>query len=146
MGSSPNPLAGMVLSALQARSGAGMSQPGAGPMQQSGAPGGAGDEYSQMVSSLKGADPGGLLRQVKALKQITAVMLVQNLERLPNVASQLSKIIPMWDKVLKELQQASNVNAVVRNPPGMSPPIQMGAAQPPSPEGQPNPVGGAGLF
>lgn len=139
MGGTPNPLAGMVLSALQARSGAGMAQPGQGPQQQSGQAGGQGpgDEYSQMVSSLKGADPGGLLKQVKACKQITAVMLVQNLERLPNVASQLAKIIPMWDKVMKELQQASNVDAAVRNPP-----IQMGAAQPPSPEGAPSPGGG----
>lgn len=115
--------------------------PGQGAAQQSGGQGspgsgGPGDEYASMVSSLKGADPGGLLRQVKALKQITAIMLVQNLERLPNVASQLSKIIPMWDKVMKELQQASNVNSAVRNP------ISMGAAQPPSPEGSPSPGGG----
>lgn len=143
MGGAPNPIASMVMSALQARGQQGTLPPGGGPAAQAGAgqpgagaPGGAGDEYSQMVSSLKGADPGGLLRQVKALKQITAIMLVQNLERLPNVASQLSKIIPMWDKVTKEIQQASNVNAAVRNP------IQMGAASPPPPEGQASPGGG----
>ena len=31
--------------------------------------GSPGDQYAQQVSELKGADPGGLLRQVKALKQ-----------------------------------------------------------------------------
>lgn len=121
-------------------------------MQQSGQGGAGGgnpgDEYAQMVSSLKGADPGGLLRQVKALKEITAIMLIHTLERLPNVASQLSKIIPQWDKVMKELQQASNVDSAVRNPaggPSGSPPIAMGAAQPPAPEGAPT-GGGGGMF
>lgn len=135
MGASPNPLAGMVLSALQSQTGTGQSLPGMGGAATTG----TGDDYSSMVASLKGADPGGLLRQVRALKQITAVMLVQNLERLPNVASQLSKIIPLWDKVIKEVQQASNVDAAVRNQ------IQMGAANPPSGEPQQTPIGGAGL-
>ena len=127
---------GAVLAALQSRTQAGTPQ-GSAPGQQAQ---GAGDQYSQMVSSLKGADPGGLLRQVNSLKQITAAMLVQNLERLPNVSSKLAKLIPMWDAVIKEIQQAANVDGAVRNP---TPPIQMGAAQPGSPDSG-IPMGGGG--
>ena len=137
----------MIMTALQQRSSAGNVQPGGAPGAQSNPIGGGpADQYAQQVAELKGADPGGLLRQVKALKQITAIMLVQNLERLPNVAGKLSKMIPLWDGVLKELQQASSVNAAVRNP---SNPSQMSAAQPGPEQGGGNtalPMGGGGGF
>ena len=114
---------------------------GGGPAAQSGQPGGApsaGDAYAQQVSSLKGADPGGRLRQVNQMKQIIGVMLVQNLERLPNVAGKLSKLIPAFDAVIKEIQQAANTDAAVRTPP-----IAMGAAQPaPDSSAGPQPMGG----
>lgn len=91
--------------------------------------GDAAAQYSQQVSELKGADPGMLLRQLKQMKQICAVLMVQNLERLPNVSGQLAKLVPQFDRVIKEAMQASNVNSAVRNP------VQMGAAQPPAPSG-----------
>jgi hypothetical protein len=85
----------------------------------------AGQQYGQQVAELKGADPGGLMRQLKAMKQILAIMAVSNMERLPNVSGQLYKIIPMFDRVMKEAQQAASVNTAVRQPP-----IGMGAANP----------------
>lgn len=102
-------------------------------MPGGGDPSGGGDtgqQYAQQVAELKGADPGMLLRQIKQMKQICAVLMVQNLERLPNVSGKLSKLIPQFDSVLKELQQAQNVNSAVRQPVGM------GAAQP-APDGIP---------
>jgi len=97
--------------------------PGAGP----GGPGGddAGSQYAAQVAELKGADPGMLLRQLKQMKQICAVLMVQNLERLPNVSGQLSKLVPMFDRVIKEVQQAASTSSAVRGP------VDMGAAQPP---------------
>lgn len=113
----------LIMSALQNKTATGGGQPGQTM------PGAGGDttgaDYSQQVAELKGADPGMLLRQVKQMKQICAVLMVQNLERLPNVAGQLSKIIPQFDRVIKEIQQAANTATAVRNP------IGMGAAQPP---------------
>jgi len=135
MSSAGNPLASMIMSALQSRTAAGGGQPGQTMPGQGGMPGGmpggddAGAQYAQQVAELKGADPGMLLRQLKQMKQICAVLMVQNLERLPNVSGQLSKLVPMFDRVIKEVSQAQNVNSAVRQP------IQMGAAQPPSPEG-----------
>lgn len=135
MAAGSNPLAAMVMSALQARSaGAGGGQPGGAPGQTGMQPGGAtsdeGGQYAQQVAELKGADPGMLGEQLKKMKQMCAVLMVQNLERLPNVAGKLSKLIPMFDSVLKEVQQASSVNSAVRQP------IQLGAAQPPMMSGQ----------
>jgi hypothetical protein len=134
MAASPNPLVGMIMSALQARTAGGGGMPGQTMPGQGGQPGqipgqeqgpDAGAQYAQQVSELKGADPGMLLRQLKQMKQICAVLMVQNLERLPNVSGQLSKLVPMFDRVIKEVGQAQNVNSAVR------PPIAMGAAQPP---------------
>jgi hypothetical protein len=131
MATASNPLAQMVMSALQNRSAQaapGMSGQGASMLGAMGGQlgqGGPGDDYAKQVADLKGADPSGINRQLKAIKQILAIMAVSNMERLPNVSGQLYKIIPMFDRVLKEVQQASSVDMAVRNP------IQMSAAQPP---------------
>ena len=140
MAAGNNPIAQLVMSALQSRTAGGGGAPGATmPGQAPVTPGQGGDDagaqYSQQVSELKGADPGMLLRQVQKMKQICAVLMVQNLERLPNVAGKLSKLIPAFDGVIKEIQQAKNVDSAVR------PPISMGAAQPPQ-EGGNTAVGG----
>jgi hypothetical protein len=132
MGSPGGGIGQLIMSALQNRTANGGGQPGQTMPGQGGgmpgAPGGgddAGAQYSQQVAELKGADPGMLLREMKKMKQQCAVLMVQNLERLPNVSGQLSKLIPMFDRVIKELSQAQNVNSAVR------PPVGMGAAQPP---------------
>lgn len=122
------------MAALQAKQGGGAgATPGGGMPPSPGAGGGSdiGQQYAQQVSELRGADPGGLARQLKAMKQILSIMLVQNLERLPNVSGQIAKLIPMFDRVLKEVSQAGNVNSAVG---GGSRSIQMGAANPPSPQ------------
>ena len=120
-----NPLSSIIMSALQSRTAAGGGAPGQ-TMPGQGQPGeDPGAQHAQQVSELKGADPGMLLRQLKQMKQVCAVLMVQNLERLPNVSGQLSKLVPMFDRVIKEVQQAQSVNSAVR------PPLGMGAAQPP---------------
>ena len=121
MASAPGGIGQLIMSALQSRTGT-----GGGP-QQGGDPSGGdpGAAYAQQVAALKGADPGMLLQEMKSMKQKCAVLMVQNLERLPNVSGQLSKLVPMFDRVIKELGQAQNVNSAVRSPLGM------GAAQPP---------------
>lgn len=128
MAGAPNPLA-MLLQSLSARTAGGGVAPGGGGAAAAGTDGAS--DYAQQISELKGADPGMLLRELKAMKQKCAVLMVQNLERLPNVSGQLSKLVPQFDRVIKEVMQAGNVTAAVRNP------IQMGAANPPQQEGQP---------
>ena len=127
-----NPMIAQIMQAL------GQPQmPGQAP---GGASGGGGDDaasqYAQQVADLKGADPNGLMRQVKQMKEILAIMGVQNLNRLPNVSGKIFKLIPQLDSVMKEIQMAANVEGAVR------PPIAMGAASPPSPEGPGTSTGG----
>ena len=128
MGSAPGGIGQLIMSALQSRTAAGGGMPGQTMPGSGGGDLGGGDpgaQYAQQVSELKGADPGMLLREMKQMKQKCAVLMVQNLERLPNVSGQLSKLIPLFDRVIKEISQAANVNSAVR------PPLGMGAAQPP---------------
>jgi hypothetical protein len=122
--SAPGGIGQLIMSALQARTGGGGGA-GAPPMPGGDSGGGGAEQYAQQVASLKGADPGMLLQEIKAMKQKCAVLMVQNLERLPNVSGTLSKLIPQFDRVIKEISQAQNVNSAVR------PPLAMGAAQPP---------------
>lgn len=129
-------LPALIMSALQARTAGGGGTPG--QTMPGGSPGGGdpsgGDPsamYAQQVAQLKGADPGMLLREITEMKKKIAVMMVQNLERLPNVSGTLSKLIPQFDRVIKEISQAQNVNSAVRSP------IQMGAAQPPQDSSSP---------
>jgi hypothetical protein len=129
----------IIMQALQARGGQPGGQPGAMPGgMPGGQPSGGGDpgagDYAQQIAQLKGADPGLLLQTMKAMKQQVAVLMVQNLERLPNVSGKLSKLIPQFDGVIKEIMQASNVNQAVQ-------PLGMGAAMPP--QGSPNATPGA---
>src|ERR1700722_8841613 len=123
MAARPSEIGQLIMSALQAKTAG-----GGGPQGQPGMPGQGGDsggDYAQQVAQLKGADPGMLLQEMKSMKQKCAVLMVQNLERLPNVSGTLSKLIPMFDRVIKEISQAQNVNSAVR------PPLGMGAATPP---------------
>lgn len=126
MAAGPGGIGQLIMSALQAKT-AGGGGP-MGPGGQPGMPGGGGDSggagFAQQVAQLKQADPGMLLQEIKQMKQKCAVLMVQNLERLPNVSGKLAKLIPQFDAVVKEISQAQNVNQAVQ-------PIQMGAAQPP---------------
>jgi hypothetical protein len=129
----------IIMQALQARGGQPGGAPGGAPQgMPGGQPSGGGDpgagDYAQQIAQLKGADPGLLLQTMKAMKQQVAVLMVQNLERLPNVSGKLSKLIPQFDGVIKEIMQASNVNNAVQ-------PIGMGAAMPP--QDSPNATPGA---
>jgi len=134
MAAGPGGIGQLIMSALQNRTAAGGGMPGQSmPGSGGGDPSAGvdpGAQYAQQVASLKGADPGMLLQEMKAMKQKCAVLMVQNLERLPNVSGQLSKLVPMFDRVIKEISQAQNVNSAVRSP------IGMGAAQ--SPMDSPN--------
>lgn len=132
MAAGPSGLPQMIMAALQAKTAAGAGGAPGGQPGQGGGDQGGDAQYAQQVSSLKMADPGMLLREIKSMQQRCAILVVQNLERMPNVAGKLSKLNNDFNGVIKELSQAQNVNQAVRNP------VNMGAAQPP----QDAPTGG----
>lgn len=68
------------------------------------------------------SDPNQLITQLKRIQKLMAVMSVHTLNDIPALAGQLSKMVPLFDRAIKEAMQAANVNSAVRQP------IQMGAA------------------
>ena len=133
-----------LLGALQARTAAGGVPPGGGPAAVAGGPGGAGPApgggpdqgggsdagsvFNQMASDLRRADPNVTMNQMKQIKQVLAAMLVHNLEPNPAFSGQVARIIPLFDRAMKELERAASVSGAVRQP------IQMGAAMPTPPQ------------
>ena len=114
------PAAGMLMSALQ----------------QKGQGGGGGDpaqDYAQQSAELQGADPGQLLEQLNRINQLLGVIFVQNFQRLPNVANQVSATMKQLSRAIKEAQQAASTqNAMPKGSvggPGASP-INFSAASP----------------
>ena len=167
-----NPLLQMALAGLQARAGsvppggapAAAAAPGANPMQALlagnagpavGAPGGngggggapdMGNDVSAMLANLRGADPGMLVRQINNIKRLLAVLSVHFMEPLPQVAGEISKVIPQLNRITGQAEKAQNVNAAVRGAQQSRQPIAMGAAQPtpvapPAMGAQPGPMG-----
>lgn len=112
---------------------AGMGGGGGAPGQD---PNDAGNSYAAMSSDQRGLqDSGAAVQQLRRIQRLLAVMAVHFLPSIPSMAGQLSKTVPMFDRIIKEAQQAANVNSVVRQP------IQMGAAQP-NPQSQSQPSTG----
>jgi hypothetical protein len=86
-------------------------------------------DFSTMLASLRGADPGMLTRQLQNIKKLLGVMSIYFMESLPRAAGEMSKIVPNINRVIAETEKAQNVNAAVRGP-GARMPVQMGAASP----------------
>ena len=101
-----------------------------------------GNDFSAMLANLRGADPGMLVRQINNIKRLLAVLSVHFMEPMPQVAGEMSRLIPQLNRVTTQAERAQNVNAAVRGG-GARQPITMGAAQP-TPQAPPAP-GGMGL-
>jgi hypothetical protein len=131
MGSQPNPLAGggqsspmggMLMQALAAKTGA------TGGGEGSGDPA---TEYASQVSELQGADPGMLLQQLNQIQKLLGVIFVQTIQRLPNVGGQISKVMNVMTKAIKETQQAaSTASAIGKGKSAEGGGINFSAAQP----------------
>jgi hypothetical protein len=102
-GGGGNPIAS-VIAALAGKGGA--APPG----------GGAGEQLAKQTADLQGADPGQLMKQAEQVNKVMGVMFVQNFQRLPNVANQISKAMSQWSRVIKELQQAAGVQSAISKP------------------------------
>jgi hypothetical protein len=95
-----------------------------------------------MLANNRGADPGVLVQQLRNMARVLATYTVFYMEPLPQVAGELSKMIPQINRVIGHAEKAQNVNAAVRGAQQSRQPIQMGAAMP-SPQAPPG--GGMGL-
>jgi len=122
MATPPNPVAGtMARSIIDS-----LANKGASPMQQGGITGGAAQDpnmVSELLASrmaeLGGADPKSVQRAMMQMKQQVATLIPQLAFRIPGVTKHLSSLFSNIDKVLEEIDKASQTqNAVQNNPIG----------------------------
>ena len=76
---------------------------------------------SAMSAELHGADPSFLLKSMMAIKQQLSQLFVQSSMRLPAVSGNIAKTMTALDRAIKEAQQASSTQSVVRAPVGFGP-------------------------
>jgi hypothetical protein len=122
----PNPLAGIIQSALGGKTGAS-----------------AGKGLAQQSADLQGADPTMIARQLDQIGDMLARLFTMTWQTMPNVANQISATMKTLTRAQKEIGQASQVSEVVGQQPNAqpAPPINASVAQPAVPQPQPDMAG-----
>lgn len=112
-----------------------------GPAQGGATPDAAGQQLSQQLSELKGADPQLLQKAAEQMKAMALAIQVRTAFQVPGASRQFAKAITAIDAGIKELQQASatanTVSSPIVNQAGMSPNQPQPSGGPPSPGGGP---------
>ncbi len=113
-----------------------------GPGQGGATPDAAGQQLSQQLSELKGADPQLLVKAAEQMKAMALAIQVRTAFQVPNAAKHLAKVQQSIDAAIKELQQAAatanTVSSPIVNSAGMSPnQPQPGGSGGPTPGGGP---------
>jgi hypothetical protein len=114
-----------------------------GPGGQPGAPGAgspdaAGQQLSQQMSELKGADPQLLVKAAEQMKAMSLAIQVRTAFQVPGASRHFAKAIDAINSGIKELQQAAatanTVSSPIVNSAGMNP-TQPSGNSPAGPEG-----------
>lgn len=110
-----------------------------GPGQGGASPDASGQQVSQQLSELKGADPQMLTKAAEQMKAMALAIQVRTAFQVPGASRHFAQTIKSIDAAIKELQQASatanTVSSPIVNNAGMNPVQPGGGDQPPSPEG-----------
>lgn len=112
-----------------------------GPQQGGASPDASGQQLSQQLSELKGADPQLLVKAVEQMKSMALAVQVRTSFQVPEAARHMAQAQKSFDAALKALQQASatanTVSSPIVNNAGMSPaqPGGGGSMQPSGAEG-----------
>lgn len=112
-----------------------------GPQQGGASPDAAGQQLSQQLSELKGADPQMLVKAAEQMKAMALAIQVRTAFQVPEAGKHMAKAQQALDAAIKALQQAAatanTVSSPIINQAGMNPQgpgQQPGGSQPP-PEG-----------
>lgn len=134
MASSPVNVQGMRASQLVQQL---AQQKGAGGSQGAGSPDASGQQLSQQLSELKGADPQLLVKAAEQMKAMATAIYVRTSFQVPEAARHIAQATKSLDAAIKALQQASatanTVSSPIVNQAGLSP--NQPGATPPPPEG-----------
>jgi hypothetical protein len=96
-----------------------------GPQQGGATPDASGQQISQQLSELKGADPQLLVKAVEQMKAMGLAIQVRTSFQVPEAARHLAQAQKSFDAALKALQQAAatanTVSSPIVNNAGMNP-------------------------
>jgi hypothetical protein len=111
-----------------------------GPQQGGASPDAAGQQLSQQLSELKGADPTLLTKAAEQMKAMALAIQVRTSFQVPEAARHMAQAQKSLDAAIKALQQAAatanTVSSPIVNQAGMSPNMpQGGSSQQPGQEG-----------
>jgi hypothetical protein len=143
MASSPVDVRGMQASQMVQRlAKMGPQSGGAGGAGGAASPDAAGQQMSQQLSELKGADPQMLVKAAEQMKAMATAIYVRTSFQVPEAARHIAQATKSLDAAIKALQQASatanTVSSPIVNNAGMSP-------TQPQPGGQPDGGGAEGM-
>lgn len=112
-----------------------------GPQQGGASPDASGQQLSQQLSELRGADPQLLVKASEQMKAMALAIQVRSAFQVPEAARHMAQAQKSLDAAIKALQQAAatanTVSQPIVNQAGMSPNMPQGAQQGPT-EGIPN--------
>ena len=114
-----------------------------GPSEGGASPQASGQQLSQQLSELKGADPTLLVKAAEQMKAMATAIYVRTSFQVPEAARHIAQATKSLDAAIKALQQASataqTVSSPIVNQAGMSPNQPQPGGQPGAgaPEGMP---------
>lgn len=96
-----------------------------GPSQGGASPDASGQQVSQQLSELQGADPSLLLKATEQMKAMALAIQVRTAFQVPEAARHMAQVQKSLDAAIKALQQAAatanTVSSPIVNQAGMSP-------------------------
>jgi hypothetical protein len=110
-----------------------------GPAQGGASPDAAGQQLSQQMSELNGADPQMMLKAAEQMKAMALAIQVRVAFQVPEAARHMAQAQKSLDAAIKSLQQAAATSNTV------SQPIVNQAGMPPTGQ-QPNPANSEGMM
>jgi hypothetical protein len=90
--------------------------PGGAASMQANPPSSAGQQISQQLAELQGADPGSMLKLLNQMKSMTVALIPRAAFAIPGVARHLSGMLKSLDNAIKEAEQASSTQQAVKPP------------------------------
>lgn len=105
-----------------------------GPQQGATSPDASGQQLSQQMSELKGADPQLLVKAAEQMKSMSLAIQVRTAFQVPGASRHFAKAIDAINSGIKELQQAAatanTVSSPIVNQAGLSPNMPQPGGQP----------------
>ncbi len=90
--------------------------PGGAAAMQANPSSSAGQQISQQLGELQGADPGSMVKILQQMKQMSVALYPRSAFSIPGVARNLAQMMKYLDNAIKEAEQASATASTVKPP------------------------------